>query len=57
MGKLQEFVIAFEQKKEVYSPGDSISGTVTVKLAQPLQCKGKSSPGGKTSASPNKEVR
>uniref|UniRef100_A0A3B4F8B3 Arrestin-like N-terminal domain-containing protein n=1 Tax=Pundamilia nyererei TaxID=303518 RepID=A0A3B4F8B3_9CICH len=42
MGKLQEFKIAFEKNKEVYSPGESISGTVTVKLGQQLQCKGKS---------------
>lgn len=41
MGKLQEFEIAFDKNKVVYSPGDSISGTVTVKLGQPLQCKGK----------------
>lgn len=40
MGKLQEFEIAFDKNKVVYGPGDSISGTVTVKLGQPLQCKG-----------------
>lgn len=59
MGKLQEFKIVFEKNKEVYSPGESISGTVTVKLGQPLQCKGKShlrSAGGKTSTSRNEEV-
>lgn len=39
MGKLQEFKIVFEKNKDVYSPGESISGTVTVKLGQPLQCK------------------
>ncbi|XP_006810686.1 arrestin domain-containing protein 1-like, partial [Neolamprologus brichardi] len=39
MGKLQEFTIAFEKNKDVYSPGESISGTVAVKLDQPLQCK------------------
>ncbi|XP_041793372.1 arrestin domain-containing protein 1a [Chelmon rostratus] len=39
MGKLQEFEIAFDKNKVVYGPGDSISGTVTVKLGQPLQCK------------------
>ncbi|KAM4576569.1 arrestin domain-containing protein 1a isoform 2-T2 [Odontesthes bonariensis] len=40
MGKIQEFDIAFDKNKMVYSPGDSISGTVTVKVNQPLQCKG-----------------
>ncbi|XP_030579639.1 arrestin domain-containing protein 1a isoform X1 [Archocentrus centrarchus] len=39
MGKLQEFEITFEQNKVMYSPGESISGIVTVKLGQPLQCK------------------
>ncbi|XP_070820024.1 arrestin domain-containing protein 1a [Chaetodon trifascialis] len=39
MGRLQEFEIAFDKNKVVYSPGDSISGSVTVKLGQPLQCK------------------
>ncbi|XP_018525213.1 arrestin domain-containing protein 1a [Lates calcarifer] len=39
MGKLQEFEITFDKSKVVYSPGDSISGTVTVKLGQPLPCK------------------
>lgn len=43
MGKLQEFEIAFEKNKVVYSPGESISGSVTIKLGQPLQCKGESS--------------
>lgn len=42
MGKLQEFEITFDKNKVVYSPGESISGTVTFKLGQPLQCKGKS---------------
>lgn len=44
MGKLQEFEITFDKNKVVYSPGESISGTVTIKLGQPLQCKGKSLP-------------
>ncbi len=68
MGKLKEFVITFDKDKVVYSPGESISGTVTIKLGQALQCKGKSAlilrlgsfictPGGKTSAPLNKEVR
>ncbi|KAM6930450.1 arrestin domain-containing protein 1-like [Xenentodon cancila] len=39
MGKIQHFQIAFNNGKEVYSPGDSISGTVTIKLSQALQCK------------------
>lgn len=39
MGKLQEFEIAFEKNKVVYSPGESISGTVTIKLGQQMQCK------------------
>ncbi|KAM9360264.1 arrestin domain-containing protein 1a isoform 2-T2 [Symphorus nematophorus] len=39
MGKLQEFEIAFDKNKVVYSPGESISGSVTIKLGQPLQCK------------------
>ncbi|XP_049434762.1 arrestin domain-containing protein 1a isoform X1 [Epinephelus fuscoguttatus] len=39
MGKLQEFEITFDKNKVVYSPGESISGTVTIKLGQPLQCK------------------
>lgn len=42
MGKLQQFEITFDKNKVVYSPGESISGTVTVKLGQSLQCKGKS---------------
>lgn len=42
MGKLQEFQIAFDTNKVVYNPGESISGTVKIKLGQPLQCKGKS---------------
>ncbi|XP_041854855.1 arrestin domain-containing protein 1a [Melanotaenia boesemani] len=39
MGKLEALRIVFEQNKDVYSPGDAISGTVTVKVNQPLQCK------------------
>ncbi|XP_040052474.1 arrestin domain-containing protein 1a isoform X2 [Gasterosteus aculeatus] len=39
MGKLQEFEITFDQKKEVYTPGESISGAVTFKLDEALQCK------------------
>ncbi|XP_068422447.1 arrestin domain-containing protein 1a [Clinocottus analis] len=39
MGKVQKFEISFSKNKEVYSPGDSISGAVTFTLGQPLQCK------------------
>ncbi|XP_068560226.1 arrestin domain-containing protein 1a [Cebidichthys violaceus] len=39
MGKVQEFEITFNKNKTVYTPGHSISGTVTFKLSQPLQCK------------------
>lgn len=41
MGKLQEFEITLNNNKVVYSPGESISGTLKIKLAQELQCKGK----------------
>lgn len=44
MGKIEQFEIAFDKNKEVYTPGESICGTVTVKLNQSLQCKGKSPP-------------
>lgn len=68
MGKLQEFEITFDKNKVVYSPGESITGTVTVKVNQLLPCKGESppslslfqeldSPGVRTALSPNKEVR
>ncbi|XP_075934260.1 arrestin domain-containing protein 1a [Anarhichas minor] len=39
MGKVQEFEITFKKNKEMYTPGESISGTVTFKLGQPLLCK------------------
>ncbi|XP_069576186.1 arrestin domain-containing protein 1a isoform X2 [Brachyistius frenatus] len=39
MGKLQKFDIAFDSNKVVYSPGESITGTVTVKVGQALPCK------------------
>uniref|UniRef100_A0A3B3ST64 Arrestin domain containing 1 n=1 Tax=Paramormyrops kingsleyae TaxID=1676925 RepID=A0A3B3ST64_9TELE len=39
MGKLQEFDIAFTNNKVVYSPGESISGTVKITTSHPLQCK------------------
>ncbi|KAF0033692.1 hypothetical protein F2P81_013758 [Scophthalmus maximus] len=41
MGKIQEFEIAFDQNKVVYGPGESISGTVRVRLGQALTCKGR----------------
>ncbi|AWP06501.1 putative negative elongation factor B isoform 2 [Scophthalmus maximus] len=44
MGKIQEFEIAFDQNKVVYGPGESISGTVRVRLGQALTCKGKRTP-------------
>lgn len=40
MGKLQEFQITLKDNKVVYSPGESISGTVKISTAQPIQCKG-----------------
>lgn len=40
MGKLREFEVTFEKKKVVYSPGESICGTVTINVNQPLLCKG-----------------
>ncbi|XP_037536579.1 arrestin domain-containing protein 1, partial [Nematolebias whitei] len=39
MGKLQEFEIEFDKNKVVYAPGESISGTVRVKVNQSVQCK------------------
>ncbi|KAB5528653.1 hypothetical protein PHYPO_G00142710 [Pangasianodon hypophthalmus] len=39
MGKLQEFQITLNNNKVVYSPGESISGTVKISTAQPIQCK------------------
>ncbi|KAK9523260.1 hypothetical protein VZT92_019663 [Zoarces viviparus] len=39
MGKVQDFEISFSKNKVVYTPGESISGTVTFKLGRPLQCK------------------
>uniref|UniRef100_A0A8B9LVS8 Arrestin domain containing 1 n=1 Tax=Astyanax mexicanus TaxID=7994 RepID=A0A8B9LVS8_ASTMX len=41
MGKLQEFEITLKDNKVVYSPGESISGTVKITTAQQIQCKGK----------------
>ncbi|XP_026176451.1 arrestin domain-containing protein 1a [Mastacembelus armatus] len=39
MGKLQAFAITFDNDKEMYSPGDSVTGIVKIKLDQALQCK------------------
>ncbi|XP_053725707.1 arrestin domain-containing protein 1a [Synchiropus splendidus] len=39
MGKIQKFTIAFDQSKDVYTPGESISGTVSIAAAQALVCK------------------
>ncbi|XP_033829266.1 arrestin domain-containing protein 1a isoform X1 [Periophthalmus magnuspinnatus] len=39
MGKLQEFEITFDGNKVVYSPGESITGIVRIKVAQALPCK------------------
>ncbi|KAJ8379704.1 hypothetical protein SKAU_G00004820 [Synaphobranchus kaupii] len=39
MGKLLEFVITLTNNKVVYNPGESISGNVKIKVANPLQYK------------------
>ncbi|KAM9858932.1 arrestin domain-containing protein 1a [Aulostomus maculatus] len=39
MGKIQEFDITFDHNKVVYSPGESICGSVRVTVGQPLLCK------------------
>ncbi|KAM4607960.1 arrestin domain-containing protein 1-like [Polymixia lowei] len=39
MGKIQELEITFNNNKVVYGPGESISGNLTIKVAQPLPCK------------------
>ncbi|XP_030647342.1 arrestin domain-containing protein 1a [Chanos chanos] len=39
MGKLQAFEISLTDNKLVYSPGESISGTVKITTAQDIQCK------------------
>lgn len=41
MGKLQEFDITFANNKVVYSPGESIRGTVKIRTGNSLQYKGK----------------
>ncbi|XP_062310344.1 arrestin domain-containing protein 1a isoform X1 [Osmerus eperlanus] len=39
MGKLQEFDIILTDNKVVYSPGESITGTLKITTAEPLLCK------------------
>ncbi|XP_061753959.1 arrestin domain-containing protein 1a [Nerophis ophidion] len=39
MGKIEAFEITFDRNKEVYTPGESITGTVTVKVGQKIHCK------------------
>lgn len=41
MGKLQQFDITFANNKVVYSPGESVSGTVKIRTGHPLHYKGK----------------
>lgn len=41
MGKLKEFDITFTNNKVVYSPGESISGSVKITTGTSLQYKGK----------------
>ncbi|XP_051749526.1 arrestin domain-containing protein 1a [Ctenopharyngodon idella] len=39
MGKLQEFEITLNNNKTVYSPGESLSGTLKISITQPILCK------------------
>ncbi|XP_056145655.1 arrestin domain-containing protein 1-like [Lampris incognitus] len=39
MGKVKEVEITFDSNKVVYSPGESISGTLKLQVAQSLHCK------------------
>ncbi|XP_052413653.1 arrestin domain-containing protein 1 [Carassius gibelio] len=39
MGKIREFEITLKNNKTVYSPGESISGTLKISTAQPIECK------------------
>ncbi|XP_051975578.1 arrestin domain-containing protein 1-like [Xyrauchen texanus] len=39
MGKIQEFEITFNNNKKVYSPGESISGTLKISTTRSIQCK------------------
>uniref|UniRef100_A0ACB8EZB2 Uncharacterized protein n=1 Tax=Sphaerodactylus townsendi TaxID=933632 RepID=A0ACB8EZB2_9SAUR len=46
MGKVQLFEIRLGDSRVVYSPGEPLTGTVTVRLAGSLQYRGKPKPGG-----------
>lgn len=39
MGKVDDFSVSLDGNKLVYSPGESISGSVSVRVSQPLPCK------------------
>ncbi|XP_073696005.1 arrestin domain-containing protein 1a [Garra rufa] len=39
MGKLQEFEITLNNNKTVYTPGESLTGTLKISIGQPIQCK------------------
>ncbi|KAM9821514.1 histone-lysine N-methyltransferase EHMT1a isoform 9-T10 [Syngnathus typhle] len=39
MGKIELFQITFDNSKELYTPGESITGAVTIKAGQKLLCK------------------
>nr|XP_057926507.1 arrestin domain-containing protein 1a [Doryrhamphus excisus] len=39
MGKIEAFDIRFDKSKEVFIPGETISGTVTVTVGQKIPCK------------------
>uniref|UniRef100_A0A671S6K0 Arrestin domain-containing protein 1-like n=1 Tax=Sinocyclocheilus anshuiensis TaxID=1608454 RepID=A0A671S6K0_9TELE len=39
MGKIQEFEITLNNNKTVYNPGESLSGTLKISIAQPIHCK------------------
>ncbi|XP_077418501.1 arrestin domain-containing protein 1a [Vanacampus margaritifer] len=39
MGKIEAFEITFDNRKELYRPGEAITGIVTIKVDQKLPCK------------------
>ncbi|KAK2912106.1 hypothetical protein Q8A67_004239 [Cirrhinus molitorella] len=39
MGKLQEFEITLNNNKTVYTPGESLTGTLKITIGQSIQCK------------------
>ncbi|XP_016369770.1 arrestin domain-containing protein 1a [Sinocyclocheilus rhinocerous] len=39
MGKIQEFEITLNNNKTVYNPGESLTGTLKISIAQPIHCK------------------